>query len=242
MSTANQYTITITNKSHSPQKFALFQEVPTPSRSAKKDVFTNVYLSSGNIQSGATSTAKFTVKTQYYALYGTTQQGDDGNTRVDTSDSVEAKLGPNGTYVVISTDADGSPFFDQTAAAGKSVSTAGAFTIATDNTIKYPNANNIYIGIGAKDPKTGNVVPIQTYVAKGGMNQQLFPKAIYYVCYGDYEPGTIVDRQGVGQVLTVDFTDASLKDAKFTLNNSGVYVDGNVENSGIVFTQGNLDP
>jgi hypothetical protein len=205
-------------------------------------VFTNIYLTSGNIQSSATgnSSAKFTVKTQYYALYGTTQKGDDGSTRVDTTDSVEAKLGPSGTYVAITADSDGSPLFDKAAAAGKSVSTAGAFTIATDNKIKYPNAKNIYIGIGAKDPKSGNVVPIQTYIAKGGMNQQLFPKAVYYVCYGDYEPGTIVDRMGVGQVLTVDFTDASLKDAKFTLNNSGSYVDGNVENSGIVWTQGPL--
>ncbi|KAF2825092.1 hypothetical protein CC86DRAFT_295274 [Ophiobolus disseminans] len=237
---ANQFSITINNRSNSPQRFAVFQEVPTSPRSAKNDVFTNIYLASGDIQPGHNSNAKFVVKMQYYALYGATQQSDNGSTRVDTADSFEAKLGPSGSYIAMSSDPDGSPYFDKMAAMGKSVATAGAFTIATDNTIKYPNANDFYIGIGAKDPKSNDVVPIQTYVAKGGMNLKIYPKPIYHVCYGDYEPGTIVDRQGVGQVLTVDFSDASLRDAKFTLNNSGSYVDGNVKNSGIVFKQGEL--
>lgn len=183
---------------------------------------------------------------QFYAIYGTASSSDIGTTRVYTSDSKIVKLGPNGSVVALTAD-NGDPMWDDVAAAGKTTMAKGGFSILTDHTFKVPNeskyrlgrtssnlprdlthdsVDNIYIGVGAHDPKeTDSVIPIQTYVAEPGLNSQLFPKMCYYICTGEYQPGMIVDRNTIGKALKVDFTGASIPKAVFTVNDFGVYTD-----------------
>ncbi|KAK1505892.1 uncharacterized protein CCOS01_16582 [Colletotrichum costaricense] len=191
------FKITIKNKSNSDRAFLLFQDMP-----------------------GAAHT-DFTMKQQYCAIYGTSQATADGAIRVDTGDSVPAKLGPNGTLAVVTT---------------------GGFDLRADNTFKFPNPNEIYIGCGAPDPKTGEVIPIQTWLAQPGVTSQIFPKVIYYIAFGNFEPGVVVDRNTIGQVLKVDFSGAAIPNATFTLTNNGTYVpDDKVESNGVHWSFGNID-
>lgn len=85
------------------------------------------------------------------------------------------------------------------------------------------------------------MIPIQTYIATPGTNSQLFPKVRYYVCFGEYQPGMVVDRNMIGKVLQVDFTGASINDAVFTLSNNGAYEpDPSVKANGVKWSFGNL--
>lgn len=61
-------------------------------------------------------------------------------------------------------------------------------------------ATHIYFGAGARDPVSGRVIPVQTYLAKPNTLGQLFPKVKYYVDFGSYEPGSIIDLNELGNV------------------------------------------
>ena len=64
---------------------------------------------------------------------------------------------------------------------------------------------------------------MQTYIAEPGLNSQLFPKVKYYICFGEYQPGMVVDRTTLGNVLSIDFTGCTIPNASFTLNSNGAY-------------------
>jgi len=58
--------------------------------------------------------------------------------RISTMDSKQAKLGPNGSYQVLTSTGNGnSPRWGDSN--GKTTDAAGAFTIATDNSFPFPN-------------------------------------------------------------------------------------------------------
>jgi hypothetical protein len=98
---------------------------------------------------------------------------------------------------------------------------------------------DIYFGIGAKDPKSGEVIPVQSYKAQPNVISQIFPKIKYYIAFGHYKPGSIVSLSELGAVLEVDFTGAPGHDATFVLNNTNSYVaDPSMNsNSGIKWKQ-----
>lgn len=104
----------------------------------------------------------------------------------------------------------------------------------------HPDA--IYIGCGARDPHSpSDIIPVQTYIAEPGLNSQLFPKVKYYICFGEYQPGMVVDRSTLGNVLSVDFTGCTIPTAAFTLNSSGSYeADPSVDASGIKWSFGKV--
>lgn len=88
------------------------------------------------------------------------------------------------------------------------------------------SADNIYIGVGANDPKSpGDVIPIQTYIAEPGLNSQIFPHLTYYICTGEFEPGVIVDRNTLGDCLKIDFTGAAIPKAVYVVDSNGNYTD-----------------
>ncbi|KAK1523114.1 hypothetical protein CPAR01_13967 [Colletotrichum paranaense] len=237
------FKITINNKSNSDRAFLLFQDMPIPSNLNQKNVFANIYQRSPTINGKGAAHTDFTMKQQYYAIYGTSQTTADGAIRVDTGDSVPAKLGPNGTLAVVTTvDHNGTdPTWDQSQMAN-TAQAKGGFDLRADNTFKFPNPNEIYIGCGAQDPKTGEVIPIQTWLAQPGVTSQIFPRVIYYIAFGNFEPGVVVDRNTIGQVLKVDFSGAAIPNATFTLTNNGTYVpDDKVESNGVHWSFGNID-
>lgn len=240
-------TITITNQSNTPKRFLLFQDMPRPTNGPTGKVFWNVYQASPKIESGNDSKARFEMDSEFFAIYGTSSARDIGNVRVYTNNSKSVKLGPDGSVAALTADGE-SPKWNDEFAKGKKTAAKGGFSIMTDDTFTFPNRSkfrlslshrifnavwltpslldNIYIGVGAKDPKNpGSVIPIQTYLAEPSLNSLLFPHLKYYICTGEFQPGIIVDRTTIGSSLKVDFTGASVTDAVFTVNPKGQYTD-----------------
>ncbi|EWZ79063.1 hypothetical protein FOWG_16781 [Fusarium oxysporum f. sp. lycopersici MN25] len=231
----DSYSITITNASNSSKQFLLFQALPKPLNVPGDDVFANVYQSSVNIEGNGESNVSFNMTNEWYAIYGTSNRSPDGKVRVSTSSSKPVSLGPDGSYNIITTyNKDGkSPEWKD--AGGKTTAAPGAFSIATDGTFNFPN--KLYFGAGAVDPDSGKVILVQTYPAKPNVVSQLFPKVKYYIAWGSYQPGSIIDLSELGNVLQVDFSTASSKDASFTLTANNSYTpDISVGQAGIKWT------
>ena len=97
----------------------------------------------------------------------------------------------------------------------------------------------IYLGIGARDPNHANsVIPVQTLVAQPSKTYQIFPKPIFYVCYGNEEkPGLRTDVNAFKiTVLCVDFSEATVPEAGLTLDTNGDYkADDTVLENGVKF-------
>ncbi|KAF5622967.1 hypothetical protein F52700_10279 [Fusarium sp. NRRL 52700] len=234
------YSIDIENASQESKTFLLFQSIPKPANVPSEGVFTNVYQRSGQVQGNGGAKASFHMASEYSAVYGMSEQMDDGRTKVAVSDSRDAALGPNGSLFFLSTmpDSNGkpdgvSPCFNDAASGKRSTDAPGAFTIYCDGSFNY-NQNKHYFGVGARNPESGDIIPIQTYRTKPNALSQVFPRSKYYIAFGNYEPGSIVNMNELGNVLEVDFTTAVRNSCSFTLDANNNYVpDGNLDNYGI---------
>lgn len=63
-----------------------------------------------------------------------------------------------------------------------------------------PAAGNIYIGLGAIDPVTGNVVPVETFAAMPKTTSQIYPKPVYTVFTGRVKNDTTISEKEFGSV------------------------------------------
>ncbi|KAK4163755.1 hypothetical protein QBC43DRAFT_354211 [Cladorrhinum sp. PSN259] len=215
------YSITIINASNSPQQFLLLQAIPKPSGIPRYDVSTNVYQRSPQVAGTDGSAVTFNISDEMHAIYGTSSRGEDGRARITTSSS---NAGSEGSYHTLTTDEGGQPRWDMGASRGRTTYARGAFTIATDHRFQYPSRGDIYFGAGVKDPNSSKVIPVQTYSAKPSMVSHVVFNPKYYIAFGDYRPGTIIDMKELGPVLEVDFSrNETRKDASFTLNASRQY-------------------
>lgn len=138
------FEITIKNRSNNNQSFILLQDIQVTGNLGQSHVFPNVYQSSRNVNGMGAST-KFVMKQQYYAIQGTSSNTGDGSIRVNVSDSVPAKLGPNGTTAAVTT-VDGFPTWDQSQMA-KPAQGQGSFDLLIDNTFKSPNPSKTSIAV-----------------------------------------------------------------------------------------------
>ncbi|EHK22034.1 uncharacterized protein TRIVIDRAFT_91371 [Trichoderma virens Gv29-8] len=226
----NTISITIKNRSTANQAFLLFQALPNPSNIPADEVFTNVYQRSPTLGGNASDQVTFQITNEYYGIYGTNTASADQKVKISTSGSAKATLqstpssgAVNGSTFHLSTiGGDGiSPTFKATE---QTTTAQGAFTIQSDGTFDVQNKGNIYLGVGATDPKTKTVIPIQTYKAQPNVTTVLYPVVKYYVAFGHYEPGTVVKKTEMGKVLILDFTGISLNDVTFTLNDHNEYI------------------
>ncbi|KXH40656.1 hypothetical protein CSIM01_06917 [Colletotrichum simmondsii] len=235
------FKITIKNRSINDHSFILLQDIQVAGNIGQNNVFTNVYQSSPNV-SGRGASTEFVMKQQYYAIHGTSSETDDGSIRVNVSDSVPARLGPNGTIASVTTvDGDGTdPTWDRSQMAN-TTETKGSFELRADNTFNSPNHNQTYMGCGAPDPWTGEVIAVTTWLVQPGVTSQMIPRPKYFIALGHFLPGVIVDRRSLGRVLTVDFAGAAIPSATFTLTPDGTYQpDGQVAANGVKWSYGNI--
>ncbi|KAM7194151.1 hypothetical protein V8F20_008071 [Naviculisporaceae sp. PSN 640] len=226
----NTISITIKNRSMANQAFCLFQALPNPFNIPRGEIYTNVYQRSPTLGGNNNDQFTFHIIDDYFAIYGTNIASPDRNPRISTLDFARATLqsvSPSGlvngsTFHLSTLNRDGiSPAFNSTE---QTTRAQGAFTIQSDGTFDVLNRGNIYLGVGAKDPISGEVVPVQTYKARPHLTTVLYPEAKYYICLGNYEQGTVVDMAEMGRVLLLDFTESSVKDVTFTLNERNEFV------------------
>src|SRR5579862_8098708 len=75
--------------------------------------------------------------------------------------------------------------------------------------------DNYMIGLGGS--KTGNTDngPSATFVPEPNAHYQIQPANTYFLAFGDYTKGNIIDVQKIGgQVLEIDFTKFTSRDIK----------------------------
>lgn len=86
--------------------------------------------------------------------------------------------------------------------------------------------DTIYVGVGVDNPNTrGKVSPIETWTVEPGLKMVIFPKPVYYLTTGQYEPGNVVDRKALGSLVKIDFTAAHSDDAYLFHSSNGAYSD-----------------
>ncbi|RBR26458.1 uncharacterized protein FIESC28_00752 [Fusarium coffeatum] len=218
---ANTYTITIKNRSQRSQSFLLFQDIPEPATFQLGQVFDNVYQRAAKIVDDAQVT--FQISSDVYAIHGTSNKSQDGVVEVKTSDYMEVKLGPNGSRCYLTTENS----YGRVSKFEKedySTQAEGAFIISSDKTFHYSKPTNMYFGVGAKIPSTGEIIPVQTYKTIPDVIAQVYPRARYYVAFGDYQPGSIVERRALGYVLSIDFSGCEEHNATFILDDEHDYI------------------
>ncbi|CZR49392.1 uncharacterized protein FPRO_08867 [Fusarium proliferatum ET1] len=228
---ANQYEITILNQSALDQQYLLFQTSPTPNEQPSSTVFLNVYQASPIVPKptaqGEVSRASFTITEQWYAINGTAPSPLNANVTVNTSESEPVTLGAGatkGTTLSLTTiNSDGEdPKFDDS----KTMAAApnGAFQIVADTTFRFPNGNNIFIGLGAPDPlDASNILPTASIAALPGVTETIWPHNKWYISTGSFEQGEIIDTQSLTTTpLEVDF-EAGLPKQTFTNNSDGTF-------------------
>jgi len=229
---ANQYQITILNKTALDQQYLLFQTFPTANQQPTPTVYRNVYQASPIVPKptaqGEVSRATFNITEQWYAINGTSPSPLNANVTVNTSESLPVTVGSgssSGTTLSLTTiNSDGEdPKFDdsKTSAAAPN----GAFQIVADSSFQFPNQNNIFIGLGAPDPfDPSNVLPTATIAALPGETQTIWPHNKWYISTGSFQQGQIIDIQSLTTTpLAVDF-ESGLPKQIFTNKSNGTFV------------------
>lgn len=79
-----------------------------------------------------------------------------------------------------------------------------------------------FIGLGAEDPKDNSIiVPIATFPAQPNSTTTITPHNKYYITWGDYTSGQIIDTTTTTKATIIDFTGKQSTLAKVTHNNDG---------------------
>ncbi|KAH8674238.1 hypothetical protein BX600DRAFT_227400 [Xylariales sp. PMI_506] len=220
MTTGKTYTINIKNlMQNADRTFFLFQEVPKVENDPSSKVFSNIYQITPSVtgESDGSSSAGFTVSSNFYAIFGTKRGGP--KEKVETSSYKAIRLGPNGSVVAMTTTNNGtSPKWD-VPNCGDDFDGAGGFKFISDGTFDGGAPTDIYIGVGAADPKkSGKIIPLQTWKAEPNWQSQLYPKVTYYVGTGNFEPGQFVDKKNIGKFVQIDFQTAAATEPVVNLN------------------------
>ncbi|MCJ1400404.1 hypothetical protein MMC11_003609 [Xylographa trunciseda] len=221
------YQILVKNKSGAPRAYFLFVETPQVSNVPAAKVFQNVYIAAKPVPD-MTGTAIFKVIKDLYAVTGTSPSALDANVSVYTGDyevvkicqsSGAATTQGSATHV---TGGSGAQF--DTSKLTETCNTEGSFSIQTDSSFRFPNPDNIFIGLGAADPddKT-TIVPVATFQAMPSTTNFIIPVTKYYVSWGTYTAGQVIDVATISASAPVDFTGKSSSLAKIVHNNDGTF-------------------
>ncbi|GFF39855.1 hypothetical protein IFM46972_06022 [Aspergillus udagawae] len=223
------YSIQVYNYSGAPRNYLLFQTVPVPS--GQPNVFTNVYQSSGIVQSGNYSEVTFQMTDEFFAVYGAnpTPLGDHVRVITGSAEPVTLSSGEKppeqpGTMCVMTTTQGEYPAWEKVSQTQQTE--PNAYCISCDGTFNYPTETNIFIGMGAPDPYTQFIIPVATMPASPNYNFYFQPIVKYYIGTGDFEAGTVVNVTEIGPVLTVDFTQLPGNTAVYTQGQDNEYTLG----------------
>lgn len=89
--------------------------------------------------------------------------------------------------------------------------------------IAFASANQ-WIGLGAQDPNDPtNIIPVATVPAKPNVKTYFAPRTRYYISYGSYNPGEIIDTTTVPDPVRIDFTGKAATLAKVDHNMDGTW-------------------
>ncbi|MCJ1318631.1 hypothetical protein MMC15_003961 [Xylographa vitiligo] len=227
--------ITIKNESTDPARFMLFLHPPreTP---ASPTQFSNVWQTSPRLDPGDDARVSFMLTDEYFAILGTSLQPMGPGVRPWTSSSHPVPLGPEVGTTAFVTAPDDSPRWAKFEASSR----PGSLTVRCDDSVRTPNPNNIWFGIGARDPRhPQSIIPIMTMTARADFMARFQPRRKFYVTRGESKKGTVVEAETKDNVLMVDFeaSAAPESEAVFTFTAAHTYEpDEATKRSAIIWT------
>lgn len=207
----NMYSITVKNESGSHQHYALFSKAPQVTGTVQGQVWSNVFATANTPKQ---QTAQFTVYKQYYAVCGSSNGSPDQGVQVSVGQTLPVTLGvkkPDGTVVHGTTvgliDDGGAPAFSDTLPAASSYPNAFEIDTHPDFTVQDAKDGNWLIGLGGSSNGTGSTGPAATFMPEPNVKYQIQPVNTYYVCFGDFTKGALIDVTKIGgSTCTIDFT------------------------------------
>jgi len=196
----NTFYITIKNESTAPARFMLFLEPPRAAPSSPTQ-FSNIWQTSPRLDPGDSSVS-FKLTDEYFAILGTSLEPMAEGVRPWTSSSCPVQLRPTLGTTAYVTAAEDSPKWAKVDGS----SPPGSFTIKCDDSFTASNPNNIWIGMGARDPRhPKSIIPVMTMTAQPNFTTRIYPKRKFYVMVGESKKGTVVATEKKDAVLMVDF-------------------------------------
>jgi len=218
---AQTYEIKIFNHSNTDHSYFLFQEAP---ETGAKQVFTNTYAESPEIQSGKQSSTTFRVLRKFFAVCGVQGGAFKDGVTVSSITPADVKLGSKDieSTNTLMTTSNNSPKWITPSA----ILAPNAFGIKTDGSFKLPlpPTKNIFIGLGALDPNDPeSVVATAVFSAEPSVQYTVEPKVKFYVCTGSYQQGKIVNLKMIGNPLIINFDEEDLDAVAFNHLPNGEY-------------------
>ncbi|KAI5201223.1 hypothetical protein E4T42_08723 [Aureobasidium subglaciale] len=244
----NKYSITIYNKTGSPQNYNLFTEKPNITGVVQSNIWTNIYQIAHSTPDGAS--AEFEMWKQYYAISGTWRGGEKEGAKVSISQTRPVTLGAkanddspiNGTTLNLVVIDKVTPSFDKVDPEATSynnayeVVTGNDFTLADANDSEYSlvdflstqrltTIDNFFIGL-ASSPDGSKSSPTATFKPEPGNSYQIEPVNTYYITYG----GTFA----VGELLNVAKLSKKPLAIDFTTHKADVAVNHNADGTFVI--------
>ena len=222
---ATTYSINVVNKSGTPHNYFLFSSLPVITGSGgenAKQIYQNAISNTGKLH----ASGNMTVAKQYYAICGTFQGDVKTGASVGSIDSFPAQLSTgkaDGSHGVMETDSSSSPTTAYFASNDNSCTKTANYSISVSkfngsDPSEYVNGNERvsrlmgvflgkpFVGLGALDSKTGLVQPAAINFADPQSTKFIAPVTIYYVGWGDYVAGQVIDVTTVGATCELNFT------------------------------------
>jgi hypothetical protein len=89
--------------------------------------------------------------------------------------------------------------------------------------VYVPTAHQ-FIGLGAQDPQDpSNIIPIAVFAAQPGSQNIITPKPKYYISWGSFNPGRIIDVATIAEPCVIDFSDNTADLANVEHHNDGTW-------------------
>ncbi|MCJ1476006.1 hypothetical protein MMC13_004670 [Lambiella insularis] len=96
------------------------------------------------------------------------------------------------------------PFFDPNILPASSFANSFEIDTQPDFTAAEAGDNNYMIGPG-RSTSGGSKTPAAVFIPQSNVKYQIQPVNTYYIAYGDYTPGVLIDVTKLGQTVLVDF-------------------------------------
>ncbi|KAF5593865.1 sulfatase [Fusarium subglutinans] len=203
------YTITVKNQSGVQRKYALLNKKPKVTGTVQGEVWSNVFATK-TLSVDYRATFKLTNK--YYAVVGSSDGNPGDAVHMDISGNHEVTLGvktetggiiPGSTLKMV-VDDDVPQLSTETF---PNSSLANAFEIQTGefSTAKAKKGKYM-IGVGGSTNGTGLSGAQATFCPEPLTTYQIEPSNTYYLTWGKYEQGDLVNYTEVANIKEIDFT------------------------------------
>ncbi|KAF5635785.1 sulfatase [Fusarium sp. NRRL 52700] len=205
----NRYTITVENQSGVQRKYALFNKKPNVTGTVQGEIWSNVFVAK---TLPVDNSATFRLTNKSYAIVGSSDGNPGDAVYMDISGNQEVTLGaktaageviPGSTLKVVVDD--DVPQFSTQPFPNSSLTNAfeiqtGEFSAAKAKKGKY------MIGVGGSTTGTGLSGAQASFCPEPLTTYQIQPSNTYYLTWGEYRQGDLVDYTKVANIKEIDFT------------------------------------